>query len=88
MVKDTLEELVHHTDSALKSRVGRGRKEHLIGHVLDRRHRKGKVRVPEDKKALAEVPESYKEGLRRLGKKLQQATLEIVPDPLGIARRE
>ena len=41
MVKDTLEELVHHTDSALKSRVGRGRKEPLVEHVLDRRHRKG-----------------------------------------------
>ena len=37
---------------------------------------------------MPKYPSPYKEGLRRLGQKLQQATLEIVPDPLGIARRE
>jgi hypothetical protein len=60
----------------------------LVGHVLDRRHRKGKVRVPEDKKAIAEVPESYKEELQELGTRLHQATLAVEPGPLGVARRE
>ena len=88
MVKDTLEELVHRTDSTPKPRIRNGREEHLVGHVLDRRRRKGKVWVPEDKKAIAEVPDSYKKELRDLGKRLHQATIGIAPDPLGVARRE
>ena len=29
----------------------------VLGHVLDRRHRRGKVRIPEEKKAVPEVPQ-------------------------------
>ena len=80
MVKDTLEELVSQTDSTPKLRLRERREGVLVGHVLDRRHRKGKVRVPEDKKAIAEVPDSYQKELRDLGEKLHQATLKIASD--------
>ena len=40
------------------------------------------------KKAIAEVPNLYKKELQQLREKLNKATLEIAPDPLGIARRE
>ena len=55
------------TRPAPKQRNRRSRDEPFVGHVLDHRHRKGKVRVPEEKKATVEVPESYRKELQQLG---------------------
>jgi hypothetical protein len=55
------------TRPATKQRNRRSRDKPFVGHVLDRRHRKGKVQVPEEKKATVEVPESYQKELQQLG---------------------
>jgi hypothetical protein len=59
-----------------------------IYHVLDPRHRRGKVHVPGRKKALPEVPPAYAASLEELREKLRKRLQEVDPDWIGISRRE
>jgi hypothetical protein len=59
-----------------------------VGHVLDPRHRKGRIRVPEEKKALPEVSPARKKELQVLGERLHSELRTLSPDPLGVASRE
>ena len=60
----------------------------VVGHILDRRHRKGKIKVPEEKKALPAVDKHKIQELKEVGICLHIALSELDEEPLGISRRE
>jgi hypothetical protein len=70
VVRDAMDDLLRDADLTPRPRA-RTRPDGLsIGHILDKRHRKGRIRVPEDKKAISKVPEAYRKGLKELGERL------------------
>ena len=72
-VKDVLDAVVGVTAGAVKPRVRKREDGLSVGHILDRRHQKGKIRVPEDRKALPEVPTSVQLELDQLGEDLRSS---------------
>ena len=55
---------------------------------MDARHRRGKVKVPERKKAIPAVTTKYRMDLERLGEAIRPGLEELAADPLGASRRE
>ena len=59
-----------------------------MGHVLDARHQRGKVKVPERNKALLAVSIDYQSRLERLGENIRTSLEELDADTLGASRKE